>query len=54
MAGEHPLYTQDLVVKLHRNPLKIMKAEVKIVEGLAVRFLLPFMYWNFLREEAFS
>ena len=54
LAGEHPFFQQELVVKLHRNPLKILKGQVKIVEGLVITFLTPFMYYNFLREEDFS
>lgn len=50
LSGEHPLFKQQLVVKLHRNPIKILKGQVKIVQGLVINFLLPFMYYNFLRE----
>lgn len=54
IAGDELLYYQELVVRLHRNPLKILKGEMKIIEGLSIKFLLPFMYMNFLREEEFS
>jgi hypothetical protein len=51
LTGLEMLYTQEMVVGLHANPIKIMKGELKIIEGLVVKFLLPFMYINFLREE---
>ncbi len=31
MVGQEELYTQELAVRLHSNPLKIIKAEVRII-----------------------
>lgn len=54
LAGEQLLYRQELAVRLHRNPLRIVKAELKVIENLSLTFLFPCMYLSFLREEEFS
>ena len=51
MTGSELVYEQDLVLRLHKHPLKIIKAELRVIEGVKVTFLLPCMYFNFLREE---
>lgn len=54
LTGKGDLYTQELAVRLHSNPLKVIKAELKVIEVIDITFLLPAIYLNFLREEEFS
>lgn len=42
-----------MAIRLCRNPLRIIKGELKIIESVSVVFLMPFMYVSFLREEEF-
>jgi hypothetical protein len=50
LVGEGEVYSQELAIRLHANPLKVIKAEARVIESIDIRFYLPLLYLNFLRE----